>query len=94
VGNLKRSFRSVTAAAGAFGVRAFRDPTSLVVTGEIKHHDALVLLRRGVAAVCIGHYASERPVLEMLRTRLANDLRGLSVAIARADRPPFAPLRR
>jgi dinuclear metal center YbgI/SA1388 family protein len=93
LGDLNRSFRSVTAAAGAFGVQAFREPASLVVTGELKHHDALTLLRRGVTAICLGHYASERPVLPVLRARLARELKGLPATIARADRPPFAPVR-
>ncbi len=94
VGDMKRSFRSVTAAAGAFGVQAFREPAALVLTGELKHHDALALLRRGVTAVCLGHYASERPMLPVLRARLARELKGLAVTIARADRAPFAPVSR
>lgn len=93
VGSLRRSFRSVTAAAGAFGVRAFRDPASLVLTGEFKHHDALDLLRRGVTAVHLGHYESERPLLDVLRSRLRASVGGLRVSIARSDRSPFAPAR-
>lgn len=93
VGDLKRSFSSVTAAAGSFGVRSFRDPASLVVTGEFKHHDALELLRRNVTAICLGHYASERPVLTSLRARLRKSVKGLQAAIARSDRSPFARAR-
>ncbi len=92
VGNLKRRFRSVTAAAGAFGVRAFRDPESLVLTGEFKHHDALQLLRRGVTAVCLGHYASERLVLPMLQRRLRSAVPAARITVARSDRSPFQPL--
>ncbi|MFH1748916.1 MAG: Nif3-like dinuclear metal center hexameric protein [Planctomycetota bacterium] len=91
VGKLKRSFRSVTAAAGAFGIKSFTDPRSLVVTGEFKHHDALELEKRGVTAVHLGHYASERPALEVLHQKLARRLKGVRVAIARRD---CAPLRR
>ncbi len=94
VGDLRRRFRSVTAAAGAFGVRAFREPESLVLTGEFKHHDALELLRRGVTAVHLGHYASERPVLDVLRRRLAGLVAGARFELARADRAPFARVRR
>lgn len=92
VGNLKRRFRSVTAAAGAFGVHSFRDPESLVLTGEFKHHDALELRRRDLTAVHLGHYASERPVLDMLRRFLTQRVRGLRPVVSRADRAPFAPL--
>lgn len=91
VGKLDRRFRSVTAAAGAFGVRAFHDPESLVLTGEFKHHDALELLRRGITAIHLGHYASERPVLDLLRARLRKAIPGLRAEIARSDRVPFSP---
>ena len=92
VGDLKRRFDSVTTAAGAFGVRDFTDARSLYITGELKHHDALTLLRRDLTAVCLGHYASERLVLGDLRQRLRAKLRGARVSIAAADRSPFQPL--
>jgi dinuclear metal center YbgI/SA1388 family protein len=88
IGDLRRRFRSVTAAAGAFGARSFRDPHSLVLTGELKHHEALELHRRGVTAVCLGHYASERPALERLVHRVREELPGARVRVARADKPP------
>lgn len=92
VGNLRRRFRSVTVAAGAFGVERFRDPDSLIVTGEFKHHEALTLLRRGVTAICLGHYASERLVLGALVRRLRAALKTSKIAIAKSDRSPFQPI--
>lgn len=93
VGDLARTFSSVTSAAGSFGVRAFRDVDSLVITGEFKHHDALDLLRRGVTAIAVGHYASERPALDRLCNRLRDILRHATFTIARNDADPFRPLR-
>ncbi|MFO0837088.1 MAG: Nif3-like dinuclear metal center hexameric protein [Phycisphaerae bacterium] len=92
IGSVNREFESVTAAAGAFGAKAFRDPRSLVLTGELKHHDALDLLRRGVTAVCLGHDASERPALRRLAQRLAQRLPGIEAALAKDDRSPFQRL--
>jgi putative NIF3 family GTP cyclohydrolase 1 type 2 len=91
VGDLARRFTSVTAAAGSFGVRDFRDPDSLVITGEFKHHDALDLRRRGITAIQLGHYASERPVLDRLLIALRRGLPRLEPRIARADQPPMRP---
>lgn len=90
VGDVRRKFESVTAAAGAFDAGAFRDPRSLVLTGEMKHHAALDLIKRGVAAIALGHYASERPALEWLAKRLQSA--GCAVKIARADGAALRPI--
>ncbi len=90
VGNLRRAFRSVTAAAGSFGIGALRDPDSLVLTGEMHHHEAIELASRGVAAVCLGHYASELPVLDRVLAELRRRVPGMSARLSRADRCPFA----
>ncbi len=94
IGNLRRRFASVTAAAGSFGPAEFRDPDSLVLTGELKHHDALSVLKRGVTVVCLDHHASERPVLNRVKARLAAGLTRVRLRISRADRSPFRPVRR
>ncbi|MBL8880992.1 MAG: Nif3-like dinuclear metal center hexameric protein, partial [Phycisphaerales bacterium] len=93
VGEVGKTFTSVTTAAGAFGVKSFRDPQSLVITGEFKHHDALDLAKRGVTAVALGHFASERPVLARVRDELLRRLPGVQAAISRNDRSPLAALR-
>lgn len=92
VGNLRRRFASVAAAAGSFGVREFCDPDCLYLTGEFKHHDALDLLRRGITAVAMSHYASERPALERAVIELRRRVAGCTVRIAKHDADPFAPL--
>lgn len=93
VGEIGKTFHSVTAAAGSFGVKAFRDPHSLVITGEFKHHDALELAKRGVTAVALGHAASERPVLARVRDELLRRLPGVQAAISRNDRSPLSALK-
>lgn len=60
-----------------------------VVTGELGHHIALALQRRGASAVVLGHWASERPVLAELQRRLTRDLASVEVRISRRDRDPF-----
>lgn len=90
VGDLRRRFARVTAAAGSFGTQAHRDCDSLVVTGELRHHEALELLARDVTAICLGHYASERPVLAYLQRRLRQLAPEVRVEISTADRSPLA----
>lgn len=92
IGDLRRSFDCVVAAAGSFGPRALREAGGLVLTGELKHHESLELLRAGVTAICLGHWASERPVLSRVKEWLRADLPGLKVDLSRADRAPAAAL--
>ncbi len=62
---------------------------SVIITGEIRHHDALRFARRGVAAIGLGHWASERPALAPLRDMLSRALIGVRFLVSRADRDPF-----
>lgn len=69
-------------------------PGDVVITGEIRHHDALRYQRLGVAAVALGHWASERPSLPPLADRLRRMLPGVSVRVSQADADPFRPMSR
>ncbi len=66
-------------------------PGDVVITGEIRHHDALAYQRAGVSAIALGHWASERPVLTPLATRLRALLPGVAVVVSRGDGDPFRP---
>lgn len=78
---------------GAAGMLPFEKARSsdcdVVVTGEIRHHDALSLLRMGKSAIALGHWESERPALAPLGVRLTEMVPGLSVRISEKDAPPF-----
>lgn len=62
-----------------------------VITGEIRHHDALRYLRCGASAIALGHWASERPGVAELARRLKLELPRLDVRLSKADRDPFTP---
>jgi dinuclear metal center YbgI/SA1388 family protein len=64
----------------------------VLVTGEIRHHNALEYERYEVAAIALGHWASERPVLKPLAARLRKELPGVEFIVSRADRDPFRPI--
>lgn len=93
VGDVDRTFQRVIAAAGSFGVDAFRDSEALVLTGELKHHEALQLLRRGVTALVLGHAQSEQPVLRRVAAALDEALPRCVVSVSEADAGPFQALR-
>jgi dinuclear metal center YbgI/SA1388 family protein len=58
----------------------------VLVTGELKHHDALAYVAAGKVVIALGHWASERPVLAPLAERIAAKVRGLKVQVSQADR--------
>jgi dinuclear metal center YbgI/SA1388 family protein len=76
-------------AAGNDVFRAGLGPGDVVVTGEIRHHDALAILRCGAGAMALNHWTSERPALRCLGERLAARVPGLDVRLSKADREPF-----
>lgn len=57
-------------AAGEFLKDAIRAGADAFVTGEVRFHDCLAAEAAGVALILPGHYASERPAVEWLATRL------------------------
>jgi dinuclear metal center YbgI/SA1388 family protein len=61
----------------------------VLVTGELRHHDALAASAAGVAVVCTRHSTSERIALAALETTLAERLPGVVVSRSREDRDPF-----
>ena len=80
--------------AGAAGRVLLDSPVArrcdVIVTGEISHHDALAYQRAGTAAIALGHWASERPVLPVVAAKLRRRHPGLPVHVSRADRDPFS----
>ncbi len=79
----------VAGSAGSLPFRAALTQRHAIVTGEIRHHDALAFQRAGCTAIGVGHWASERPVLTSLAARL-NIMLGISTMISAADSDPFS----
>lgn len=92
VGQPGQSIERVVVVAGAAGSLPFQIPlttTDAIVTGEMRHHDALTVGRIGCGAVVLGHWASERPVLPSLASRLGRLLPGVNCKVSRMDRDPY-----
>lgn len=95
VGEGRARVRTVLVCAGSAGALPFEmeaglcRPGTVIVTGEIRHHDALRYLRAGASAIALGHWTSERPGAAALARRLTAELRGCDVRLSRRDREPF-----
>ncbi len=59
------------------------------VTGEMKHHEILGAVERGIAIVLAGHTETERGYLHELAGRLSGS--GVRAEVSKADRPPLSP---
>ncbi len=92
VGELDRQVAKVAVACGAVGEflqDAVRQQADVFLTGEIRFHDALAAQARGISLLVPGHYATERPGVEELATRLALQFRGVEVWASRDERDPL-----
>lgn len=81
----------VAGSAGSLPFRAKLTERTVVITGEMRHHDGLAIARAGSSAILLGHWASERPALEPLAKRLGAALSGVTVETSRLDCAPFLP---
>lgn len=82
----------VAGAAGSLPFRAGLGRSDVVITGEIRHHDALTILRSGASAIALGHWASERPVAFALAEALRTRVTSIRVVVSKADLDPFGAL--
>ena len=75
-------------AAGSLPFSLTPGPGDVVVTGELRHHDALQISRAGATAIALSHWSSERPALRSLGDRLANAC-NIDTVLSGADCEPF-----
>ncbi len=78
-------------AAGSLPFKVGVGEGDVIITGEIRHHDALTIRRKGCCAIALGHWTSERPVLESFGRAVGERLPSLEVIVSEADSEPFAP---
>lgn len=95
VGKAKQKVNRAVIVVGAAGSLPFSIPlgkTDVIITGEIRHHDALTIRRQPCNAIALGHWSSERPTLQHLAKRLATLTKGVSYKVSRSDCEPFQPV--
>ncbi len=91
-GDLDRAVKKAAIACGAGGefVRdAIAVGADLLITGEMRFHDALLAEASGVAVVLPGHYATERFAMEQLVKQLTGRFAGIKVWASKREADPF-----
>lgn len=82
----------VPGAGGSMLGVAASEQCQLFVTGEMRHHDILDAVQRGVSVLLAGHTNTERGYLPRLAERLAQAVPGLDCRLSAADRDPLRTL--
>ncbi|MCK4659898.1 MAG: Nif3-like dinuclear metal center hexameric protein [Phycisphaerae bacterium] len=92
VGDPQRKVERAVVVVGAAGSLPFKTALGrhdVVITGEIRHHDALAIRRRDCSAIAMSHWSSERMALDPLAARLRALLPGVDVMLSEKDAEPF-----
>ncbi len=79
-------------AAGSLPLSVPPRPGDVIITGEIRHHDALTIQRTQRSAIALNHWTSERPALATVAERLRKTIPGLRVELSNQDTEPFRPV--
>lgn len=96
VGKPEREVRRVAICTGSGGSLldlAIRSGVDVYLTGDLKYHEAQQALEAGLALIDVGHFASERlivePLVEYIEQRAARCGASLSVFAAQCEQDPF-----
>jgi dinuclear metal center YbgI/SA1388 family protein len=91
VGDRNRSVQTVAVACGAAGDflgDAAAARADVFLTGEMRFHDYLAAQRQNVALLLPGHYATERPGIELLADKIQASWPDMRVWASKQERDP------
>jgi len=92
IGPEKRTIKTAAVCAGSCGKiinSVIANGTDLYLTGEIKHHQALMAQEAGMTCICLSHTVSERFALKNLAKMLKKELKDVTIAVSKKDADPF-----
>jgi dinuclear metal center YbgI/SA1388 family protein len=92
VGEPDRRVQSIAVACGAAGEfqsDAIRAGCDAFITGEARFHACLEARAAGIALVLPGHFATERPAVESLATRIAAEWSDVTAWASRCEQDPL-----
>ena len=92
IGLASREVQRVALVCGAgdsFIGQAKAAGADVLITGEVRFHQALEARAAGLGLIAVGHHASERPAVEMLANRLQSAFPALRVWASRQESDPI-----
>jgi len=91
-GNTEKRVKRVAVFCGSFDGRwqpVIREGADVLVTGDLRHHNALEAAELGLAVIDAGHYATEAVVLEKLVRILSDRFNELNIMRSSNEMNPF-----
>jgi len=95
-GDLRKPITRVAICTGSGGSlmgMVLASGADVFVTGDLKYHDARLAEESGLAVIDIGHFASEKLILEpfgdFLRSRAKSEAAELEVFVSKSEKDPF-----
>jgi dinuclear metal center YbgI/SA1388 family protein len=79
----------VCGSGGDFTKDAIQRGAQVLITGEIRFHDALLAEAHQLAVIALGHYPSERFAMDKFADRLSAQLPKVSVWASKTEQDPF-----
>ncbi|OXU14570.1 Nif3-like dinuclear metal center hexameric protein [Sedimentisphaera salicampi] len=92
IGNTKRTVETAAVCAGSCGSifsSAIKAGCQLYITGEMKHHEALMAQEEGLSCICLSHSVSERFILKSLAENLKSLNKDILAEVSKEDKDPF-----
>ncbi|MDY0038948.1 MAG: Nif3-like dinuclear metal center hexameric protein [Desulforhabdus sp.] len=96
VGGVDRPVHRVAICTGSGGSlvdAAISSGVDVYITGDVKYHEALRALEAGLALIDVGHFGSERvivePLVSYLKRRADQERASLEISAAECERDPF-----
>ncbi len=91
-GNPKMNVKKVAVVSGSgteFIGEAVKRGAQVIVTGDVKYHQAQEALEKGIAVVDAGHYGSEKIFMDIMAEFLNGSIEGVDVLISNASSDVF-----
>ena len=95
-GDLQKQISKVaicTGSGGSLMEKVLASGAEVFITGDLKYHDARCAEESGLAVIDIGHFASEKLIIEpfgdFLRSKAKSEAAELEVFVSKSEKDPF-----
>ncbi len=92
IGDIDKKVKRVAVFCGSFSneiMGAVKSKADVLITGDVKYHDALDMMQMGMCVIDAGHFNTEKVVLPALAGILKEKFKDLEVLCNNVEKDPF-----